>query len=158
MLNLIKTSQTAWPVGITTSKCIKGFVETFFQLLDSGTSEGAKQWSELWIPTTGEFHAFGIIYKGREEIKGYLLDCHKNLPGLDHSPKKVYFNSADGMDLTIITSYKFTSPNGKYVSGESAALFEFEEQDSKVSVRVCRLIIDPNPLLSEFVAAVAAHE
>ncbi|KAJ5819744.1 hypothetical protein N7474_005335 [Penicillium riverlandense] len=139
MAPYIKTAQTAWPAN--TPESIKDFVEVFFQLLDGGTSEAAKQWSELWVPDGGEFHAFGQIFKGRDEIEGYLFRSQKIFAGLNHIPKKVYIHGQDGMDLTVITTYEITFPNGKYVSGESAAMLEFAKQDSQMFVRMNRLII-----------------
>ncbi|KAJ6090519.1 hypothetical protein N7486_009334 [Penicillium sp. IBT 16267x] len=109
MISYVKTAHTDWPVNAPDS--IKEILEVSFQLLDGGTAETAKKWSELWIPNGGEVQAFGQNFKGHQEIEGYLFRSQASFPGLNHTPKKAYIHDEDGKDLTVITTFEITFPN-----------------------------------------------
>jgi hypothetical protein len=64
MNSYVKTAHTQWPTN--TPESIKKTLQISFQLLDGGTADAAKQWSELWIPDGEEFHAFSQIFKGHK--------------------------------------------------------------------------------------------
>jgi hypothetical protein len=74
-------------------------------------------------------------------IRNHILRFWSSFPGLNHVPKKVYLHRPDGLDITVITEYEITFPNGLHVKGESVAVLEFVERDERLFLSSNRLIL-----------------
>ncbi|OQV09741.1 hypothetical protein CLAIMM_13830 [Cladophialophora immunda] len=124
------------------------FLKKFFHLLDDETLEGAEAFGHLFTEEATYHLSPVLVYRGRPALIEQRIWAWKTWPRMTHYINGIYGSDPEGLKVVVVGGYGAPVPDGKDVTGPSAAVYELVDHDGCLLISRLEILSDPAPLAS----------